>query len=137
LLLTEREGNVRFYEVNTAHPIYRELKSIVYKTQGLGSALTESPAQVDGVSVARIYGSVARNTEDATSDVDVLVIGDVSPADLDAALTGAEQLLGRDINATILSDAEWRDRVGRRQAFAVDVLNGPKIFLVGDEDGLR
>ena len=94
-------------------------------------------AQVDGVGAALIYGSVARNTEDATSDVDLLVIGDVAPADLDAALTSAEQLLERDVNATILTAAEWRDRVDRRQAFVADVLNGPKIFLVGDEDGLR
>jgi predicted nucleotidyltransferase len=100
LLLTEREGNVRFYEVNTAHPIYRELKSIVYKTEGLGSALVDCLAQVEGVSAALIYGSVARNTGDATSDVDLLVIGDVAPADLDVALTSAEQLLERDVNAT-------------------------------------
>ncbi len=137
LLLTEREGNLRFYEVNTAHPIYRELKGIVYKTEGLGSAVADCLAQVAGVKAALIYGSVARNTEDATSDVDLLVIGKVRPVDLDAAVTRAERLLERDVNATILTDSEWRDRVSRRQAFAVDVLNGPKIFLVGDEDGLR
>lgn len=137
LLLTEREGNVRFYTVNTAHPIYRELKSIVYKTEGLGSVLIDCLRQVAGVTAALIYGSVARNTEDAISDVDLLVIGDVEPAALDGVLLHAEQLLERDVNATILTEAEWRDRVNRRQAFALDVLNGPKIFLIGDEDGLR
>jgi predicted nucleotidyltransferase len=137
LLLTEREGNLRFYSVNTAHPMYSELKSIVYKTEGLGSVLTEGLRQVADTAVALIYGSVARGTEDAASDVDLLVIGDVEPAALDAVLLHAERLLDRDVNATVLTVAEWRDRVERRQAFALDVLSGPKIFLIGDEDGLR
>lgn len=136
LLFSEREGNVRFYTVNTAHPVYRELKSIVYKTEGLGELLADHLRGVVGTVVALIYGSVARGTEDAGSDVDLLVIGDVEPATLDEALAPVERLLEREVNATILTEAEWHDRVQRGQAFALDVLNGPKIFLVGDQDGL-
>ena len=137
LLSTEREGGLRFYTANTSHPIYPELKSIVYKTEGLGSVLIDGLRQVPGTATALIYGSVARGTEDATSDVDLLVVGEVEPAALDVVLLQAERVLERDVNATILTEAEWRDRVERRQAFAVDVLSGPKIFLIGDEDGLR
>ena len=99
--------------------------------------LVDGLQRVAGTAVALIYGSVARGAEDVTSDLDLLVIGDVEPAGLDAVLLRAERLLERDVNATILTKAEWRDRVERRQAFASDILNGPKIFLLGDEGGLR
>ncbi|MDT8434993.1 MAG: nucleotidyltransferase domain-containing protein [Anaerosomatales bacterium] len=137
LLRSEREGNTRFYSVDTTHPLYAELKSIVYKTEGLGDLLQERISPLEDVSVALIYGSVARNTEDARSDVDLLVIGDVSPPVLDEALMEAEGLLGREINATLLDIKEWHERVARKQAFAMDILRQPKVFLIGAEDDLR
>ncbi len=137
LLRSEREGNTRFYSVNTAHPLYAELKSIVYKTEGLGDLLREQLSSVPGASVALIYGSVARNAEDASSDVDLLVIGDVSPSKLDEALMEAEGLLGREVSATVLGPGEWHERVARKQAFAMDILRQPKVFLIGAEDDLR
>lgn len=137
LLRSEREGNARFYSVNTRHPLYAELKSIVYKTEGLGDLLRDHLSSVQGVSVALIYGSVARNAEDAASDVDLLVIGNVSPPRLDEALMEAEGLLGREVSATVLDTEEWRERVNRQQAFAMEILRQPKVFLIGGEDDLR
>ncbi|MDF1543392.1 MAG: nucleotidyltransferase domain-containing protein [Anaerosomatales bacterium] len=109
----------------------------MYKTEGLGDLLQERISPLEDVSVALIYGSVARNTEDARSDVDLLVIGDVSPPVLDEALMEAEGLLGREINATLLDINEWHERVARKQAFAMDILRQPKVFLIGAEDDLR
>jgi predicted nucleotidyltransferase len=137
MIQSEREGNVRFFTVNTTHPLYAEIKSIVYKSEGLGDVLRESLAQLSGVDVALVFGSVARGSEDAASDVDVLVIGDVDLAALDRALSEAERTLEREVNVTALSQAEWRERLARKQSFVIDIATGPKIFLVGGEDGLR
>lgn len=137
LLVSEREGNTRFFRVNTGFPLYSELKSIIYKTEGLGDVLRQSLGDVGEVKAALVYGSVAKNTEDGGSDVDVLVVGDVAPEALHGALVGAEGELGREVNATVFTVAEWHTRVTRRQAFATDVLAGQKIFLIGGEDDLR
>ncbi|MGB4594086.1 MAG: winged helix-turn-helix domain-containing protein [Coriobacteriia bacterium] len=137
MIQSEREGNVRFFGVNTGHPLYAEIKSIVYKTEGLGDVLGGSIAQLPAVDAALVFGSVARGAEDASSDVDVLVLGDVDVVALDQALSEAERTLEREVNATVLSRAEWRERLAWKQAFVTDIVAGPKIFLVGGDDELR
>lgn len=137
LLASERQGNTRYYSVNEAHPLYAELKAIVYKTEGLGDALRTRLASLPGVAAAVVYGSVAGDGEDAYSDVDLLIVGEVPLEALDKVLADAEALLGREVNVTVLSPDEWHGRISRRQAFAIGVLEGPKMFIAGGEDDLR
>lgn len=137
LVTSQREGNVRFYTVNTAHALYLELKSIVYKTEGFGDVLRESLDAQTWIKVALIYGSVASGRDDAHSDIDLLVIGSGDVATLDRSLSEAERMLGREVNAVILTKEEWHKRVTHKQAFAVSILSGPKIYLVGNDDELR
>jgi len=78
LLESEQEPKVKYYKANQSFPLYSELKSIIYKTVGLADVLKESLSEVDDVDVAFIYGSVAANLENVSSDIDVLVIGKIS-----------------------------------------------------------
>lgn len=132
-----REANARYFQVNTAFPLYAELKSIIFKTVGLADFLREALGGIGEIEIALIYGSVAKNTEDMRSDVDLLVIGDVEMDALHEAVATAETSIGREINPTVYTRREWDDRVKVEQALAVDILSGPKIFLIGDADGLR
>jgi DNA-binding transcriptional ArsR family regulator len=137
LLTSEREGNTRFYRLNRAHPLYPELRGIVYKTEGLGDVLRERLGGVEGVRAALVYGSAASGDDTAGSDIDVLVIGEVDPAALDDAVAKAESLLCREVNATALGADEWRQRLASGQSFAAGVANGPRIMLIGGDDDLR
>lgn len=137
LLTSSRESNTRYFQVNKAFPIYPELKSIIFKTIGLADFLHESLDEIGEVEVALIYGSVAKNVEDMRSDVDLLVVGDVNLDALNEAVDSAERAIGREINPTVYSREEWAGRVKVAQAFATDILSGPKIFLIGDEDAVR
>lgn len=137
LLISSREANVRYFTINDAFPIYPELKSIVFKTVGLAEFLRDSLDAIGDVEAALIYGSVAKNVEDMHSDVDVLVVGDVDLDALNEAVDAAERAIGREINTTVYTREEWVGRVKIGQAFVADILSGPKIFLIGDEDELR
>lgn len=137
LLTSTREANARYFSVDTSCPIYPELKSIVFKTVGLADHLRESLDKIGDIEVALVYGSVAKNVEDVRSDVDVLVIGDVDMGALDDTTDSAEQAIGREINTNVYTRDEWASRMQAGQAFATDILAGPKIFLMGDEDELR
>lgn len=137
LLTSSRESNTRYFQVNQTFPIYPELKSIIFKTVGLADFLHESLDRIGEIEVALIYGSVAKNVENMRSDVDLLVIGDVDLDALDQAIDSAERVIGREISPTVYSREEWAGRVRIEQAFATDILAGPKIFLIGDEDELR
>jgi len=136
-LTSSREANTRYFQVNKAFPIYSELKSIVFKTAGLADFLKNSLDDIGEVEVALIYGSVAKNVEDMRSDVDLLVIGDVDMDELHEAVESAEASIGREVNPTVYTRKEWDKRVKIEQAFVTDILSGPKIFLIGDQDELR
>ncbi len=137
IILSVKEANVRFYWINQDHPLYPELKSIVFKTAGLADYLKDSLTDIGDVETALIYGSVARNVEDVTSDVDLLVIGDVDMDALHEAIETAEASISREINPTVFTRKEWDARVRIGQAFVTDILANDKIILMGDEDGLR
>ncbi len=136
-LISSRESNTRYFSVNKASPIYPELKSIAFKTVGLADFLRDSLAEIGPVEIALIYGSVAKNVERMRSDVDLLVIGDIDTDALHEAIDAAEAAIGREINPTVYTRSEWDGRVKIGQAFVTDILAGPKIFLIGDEDELR
>ncbi len=137
LLISRREGREKHYRINDRHPLFPELKQMVYKTIGLGGALREAIGGVAGVNAAFIYGSVAKGDERTTSDVDLFVLGKPDQTRLATALREAEGRLRREINLVIMGEEEWRRRRKAGEGFIAELLRSPKIFLVGDERSLR
>jgi predicted nucleotidyltransferase len=136
-LTSSREANTRYFQVNRAFSLYPELKGIIYKTVGLADFLRESLHPVGSIRAAFIYGSVAKDTEDARSDIDIMVIGDVDEGRLHEAVTEAESRLGREINCSVFEYEDWKKQLAARKSFVSNVAAGPKVFLVGGEDDLR
>jgi len=137
LLHSEQSTNVKYYRLNPEFPIYAELKRIILKTSGLGEVLREALDQLGTVEWAFIYGSVAANDEDFLSDVDLMLVGEVDLLALSGVVAGVEEQLGRAINYLALSRAELAQRLADGDPFMQNVLAGPKIMLVGDENALR
>ena len=136
LLKRERRGNQQVYSADSTCPIFSELASILRKTSGLADVLAEALRPVaDQVIVAFVFGSVARGRETAGSDVDLLLIGDVSFRDAVACLHPAQSQLGREINAKVFSGKEFAAKA-KKEPFLVDVLAKPKIFVIGNADEL-
>lgn len=131
-------GNQKHYRANTASPLFHELRSIVIKTFGLADLLlARLLATKRNIDVAFIYGSVAKGTDTAQSDVDLMIVGrDLSYADLTTELSDAEASLGRKVNPTIYTPQELRRKLRRQNAFLRKVMEQPKIFLIGSERDL-
>ena len=137
LLTREARGNQVLYSANRASPIFEELAGILRKTSGLVDVLAESLSTAkEVIAVAFVYGSMARGTQVAGSDIDVMVIGSAGFADIAECLHPAQVTLGREINAKVFQMAEWRKHVATRDPFVMDVLARPKIFLKGTVDEL-
>jgi predicted nucleotidyltransferase len=137
-ILTEtRDGNRTTYAANPACPFYRELVGLIQKTSGLADALKGALAGLaDRIDAAFVYGSCARGVPTPNSDVDLMVIGAVAFADVVAALADAQDSLGREINPTVYSPEEFRQKARSGHHFVSAVLADEKIFLVGDADEL-
>ena len=136
-LNSQKEAHVRFYWVNQDFVLYPEIKNIILKTVGIGEELKTSLADIGDIKTAFIYGSVAKDLEDARSDIDVMVIGDISEDALHEAIMTAEGKIGREVNYTIFSSANWKKELKAKGAFVRNVAEGKKIFLIGTEDDLR
>lgn len=137
--LLEREwvGNQLRYSANRSHQIYPELASILRKTVGLADVLLEALSPLaEQIETAFVYGSIARGTEEAGSDVDLMIIGSADFGAVIDALHQAQQQLGREVNPKVFSRREWQAKRKARDAFVAEVLAGPKIFLIGNANEL-
>lgn len=137
LLVSETSGKQKYYQANRKSPIFNELHSLMVKTAGIAdilrSALGSARQQID---LAFIFGSIASRTEDRASDIDVMIIGDISFGDVVSLFSSAEKTLGREINSVVYATQEFRQKAESNHHFVKSVLEGEKIFLIGDESEL-
>jgi predicted nucleotidyltransferase len=138
-LITMRKlGTQKHYQANKASPLFRELVAIAHKTVGLagpiGKALEPLASRIDA---AFVYGSVAKRTDTARSDIDLMVVSDkVDYGEVFAALETATAQLGRSVNPTVYSRKELAKRVKEGNAFVRRMLEQPKVWVIGSEDVL-
>jgi predicted nucleotidyltransferase len=138
LVSVERIGNQKHYRANHQSPIFAELQSLVVKTVALTEPLRKSlEPYADRISAAFVYGSVAKGTDTAHSDIDLMVIGDaLDYSELYAALQDAEDALCRKVSPTFLSPKDWRHKASVKGSFISKINALPKIFVFGSEKDL-
>ena len=132
-------GNQKHYRANRESPIYDELHGIVLKTVGLTEPLRQSLAPyADKIKAAFVYGSVAKGSDTARSDVDLMVIGtDLTYTDLYEGLQKAEGILRRPVHPTFLSFEDWRRKVSIKDSVIAKIDVQPKLFVLGTEADLK
>ena len=136
LFHTQKEGNLLYYYLDTKHPLFKELKSIVYKTVGVEGRLKKMISSIKGIKAAFIYGSFAAGRENTSSDIDLMVIGNPDASSLNTSIAGLETALKRDINVTIYGCEEYKARKKAKSGFIMDLLKHPKLMLLGKEDDI-
>jgi predicted nucleotidyltransferase len=138
LVLAAAEGRGKRYTANRDAPLFDELRGIVDKTSGVADTVRAGLASLGTtIHFAAIYGSVAKETDRATSDIDLLVVADgVTLEDVFGALQEAEERLGRRINPTLFSTDEFRNRRKVRHPFLTKLLTGKHVVVVGGEDAI-
>jgi len=107
------------------------------KTSGMADVIRDALSPVaDRILAACVFGSVARGAETSGSDVDVLIVGDVSLGAVVDVFFPIQTRIGREINPKVFSQREWRAKVKAKDVFATEILRKPKMFLIGDRDEL-
>ena len=138
ILVRTTEGRQNYYQANHRSPVFDELRGLVRKTFGATQVLQQALGPIaNRIKVAFIFGSVASGTERSESDLDLLVVAnDVTLSDLIPAVQEAERELGREVNPSLYTPKEFSRRLAARQNFLSNVVEGPKLFLIGDEHEL-
>jgi predicted nucleotidyltransferase len=139
LVSVQRIGNQKHYRANADSPIFEELRSLVRKTVALTEPLKESLEPIaNTIDTAFIYGSFAKGTDTAASDIDLMVIGDkLDYAGVFSAALDAETKLGRKVSPNLLSRKDWIKKANDPGSFVSKVRKLPKIFVIGSEKSLQ
>jgi predicted nucleotidyltransferase len=138
LLTVTRTGNQKHYRARRDSPIFSELHGLILKTVGLTEPLRAALAGCrDDIRAAFVFGSVARGADKATSDVDLMILSDtLVHADVFESLAKAEATLGRRVNPTLMTLADWHAKRRRPDSFAARVAAQPKLFVLGSPDDI-
>ncbi|HWS76020.1 MAG TPA: MarR family transcriptional regulator [Quisquiliibacterium sp.] len=137
LLERERRGNQQVYRANTGSPIFAELASILRKTSGMVDVLADALAPLaPRLRVAFVFGSVAQGRETAGSDVDVMLVGDLSFREAVELLHPAQAAIGREVNPKVFATEEFRAKL-RAEPFLAEVMTRPKLFVIGNAHDLE
>lgn len=130
-------GNQQHYQAEPLCPIYTELRSIVTKTLGLADVIAQGLKTVEQkIDLAFIFGSVAKNTENAGSDIDLMLVGKITLEEFTNAFYPLQEKLGRYINPRIYNEAEWHELLNEHGGFIKDVIKNPRLDLIGSTNEL-
>ena len=137
VLRQRRDGNRTYFQPNPDCLFLAELQGLMLKTVGLVDVLREVLEPfTNRIDWAFVYGSIARSEELASSDVDLMVIGRVGLADIAPALRQAERRVNRPVNPAVYSREEFATKLAAGHAFLHAVLDGAKLFILGDSHEL-
>jgi predicted nucleotidyltransferase len=132
ILHKRTEGKQVYYQADPETPFLPELQGLMAKTAGLVDVIREALAPLASrIEVAFVYGSVARAQELSTSDIDLMIVGEVGLKDLALPLRGARARLAREINVSVHSREEFARKARAQHHFVSAVLDKPKLFVIG------
>ncbi|MBU1863176.1 MAG: nucleotidyltransferase domain-containing protein [Candidatus Omnitrophica bacterium] len=136
IFISQKKGNLCYYSLNKAYPLFEELRSIVFKTIGIQGVLSKMLRTIPNIDSAFIYGSYAKNETHAGSDIDVFIVGSPNEDVIVEKINALEKKLKRDINYSIYPHTDFMKKKKARDSFIKDVLSNDKIFLIGTSNDL-
>ncbi|HEV2193824.1 MAG TPA: nucleotidyltransferase domain-containing protein [Nitrosopumilaceae archaeon] len=136
LVLRRTQGNLVFYKINNQSVIYNELKRIFLKFEMLDEIISRDLPK-EKIKYALIYGSFAKGTESQSSDIDLLVIGDVNEDALLRSVSKTERTIGREINYLLWKEKEFMERVEKKIPLMKEISRTRIMMIIGDEDEFK
>lgn len=88
----------------------------------------------DQIEVMFIFGSSASDQQNLDSDIDLMVIGNVTLKDLTPVLKKAEVKLGKQVNVVVYTLEEWKNRLDDGNPFVIRVNKAKKRYVMGERN---
>ena len=136
ILRKEKRGNRLYYFIQKSYDFFEDILSLVAKTTHLGKELRSNRKKLGKVKFAMMSGKFVRKFERQSSDVDLLVVGDIVLPELGLLVQQEEKRRQTEINYTVMTEEEFIFRKKRRDPFLVQILSNSRIMIIGDEEGL-
>lgn len=129
LFKREKMGKQVYYSLNKESALFEDFKNIIFKTIGVEGTLRQELKKINGIKRAFIFGSFAKNKEDSSSDIDLMIIGDVDEDLLVSKISKLENQFRREINYHLIDEQEWKEK-SQKDSFIKAIISGPKIEIL-------
>ncbi len=136
LIRRRNSGNRTYYIANKNHPLYETIHNLVLKTSGLSDILRQA-LSTNSIKIAFVFGSIATGEENADSDIDLFILGNISLRSLSKLLKEPSKKIGREINPHVMTLEEFIKRINEREHFVTSILELPKLMIKGNKDELE
>ena len=137
LFQSDVSGRQKYFQLNREYPLFSEVRSIVAKTIGAIPTMARLLKNIEGIEEAWLYGSFARNQQDAASDIGLFVIGAPRGDSLAVGIAKLERQLGREINYTVLTRKEFKTQRARKGVFLENVWHNKRVSLVAPHEEIQ
>jgi predicted nucleotidyltransferase len=139
LASSKMQGNQRQISANRQSPLFKELRDLTRKVMGVAPMIQEALLPIENkIDIAFVYGSVAKQSDTAKSDIDVMLVGrDLTLSDILEKLLPVEEILCRKINPTCYTVHEFKKRLSDADSFVNKVLSQPTLHIFGNMDDFR
>lgn len=134
MVRSEKRGNRLYYSLNRQYDYYSELLRLLCKSSGLGKAIKQQRKALGNPKYVMFSGKFAQYRNRSSSEVDILLVGDIKLQALEPLIKEEEARRNHEINYTSMSEDEFEFRKTRRDPFINEVLSGGRIMIIGDED---
>ncbi len=134
LVQSRAVGNQKHFSLREDSPIHEDMRNLFLKTVGAGGEIRNLLSHLDGIELAFLFGSFASGEAHGSSDIDVMIIGEINDRELAPMMAELEGRLHREINYMIYSRGEAERRIEREGDFVHEVFRGPRIILIGQSD---
>ena len=132
----EQRANRVYYYFSKDYPFYFDLLKIGAKTIGLGDEILKNRPKLGKIKYAMFSGTFIRRTKKSPDQVDLMVVGTIVLPELALLIRNEEIRLGTEINYTAMTEDEFKFRKQRNDPFLVNILNGTRVMLIGDEEAM-
>ena len=131
IVIEKKSGNQKMYSLNEDSPIFIELKILIQKTVGIADLLRVALMPFNKrINLAYIYGSYAKGTDDSESDIDLLVVSDLSLKEISGVISEVSRKLSRVVNPIVLGLSEYNKKKSDDEGFIKRISSGEKIMLL-------
>jgi predicted nucleotidyltransferase len=130
IFISQMRGNQKYYSLNKKFALYKEYKTIVLKTIGLEQKLKDALTDIKGIKKAYIFGSYAEDKMDASSDIDIIVIGDQDTILIQKRISQLQKFMDREINVINITEKEFTLKEKKKDPFILNILKKKKIEII-------
>ena len=134
LLSRRQSSNKIFYSVNTDHPLYSELLSLLAKEKGLGADIIKNKDSLGDLEFAMLSLAFLKGRESTPLDVDLFLVGDINVDAVSKIVKAYEKKVGKEVNYSAMTSQDFLFRKRKNDSFIFKVLSQSRSMLVGDEE---